>query len=38
MTVVDKANVGKIAAWGTPQQIPPLPYGVSQTFNVISAK
>jgi len=38
MTLVDKANVGKIAAWGTPQQIPPLPYGVSRTFSVTSAK
>ena len=38
MTLVDKANVGKIAAWGTPQEIAPLPYGVSQTFNVTSAK
>ena len=38
MTLVDKANVSKIAAWGTPQKIPPLPYGVSQTFNVTSAK
>ena len=38
MTLVDKANVGKIAAWGTPREIAPLPYGVSQTFNVTSAK
>ena len=30
MTLVDKANVGKIAGWGTPQEIPPLPYGSSQ--------
>jgi ABC-type sugar transport system substrate-binding protein len=38
MTLVDKANVSRIAAWGTPQEIAPLPYGVSQTFNVTSAK
>ncbi len=38
MTLVEKANVGKIAAWGTPQEIAPLPYGVSQTFRVTSAK
>ncbi len=38
MTVATKANVDKIAAWGTPQQIPPLPYGSSQTYKVSSAK
>jgi ribose transport system substrate-binding protein len=38
MTLVDKANVDKIAAWGTPQEIPPLPYGSSQSFSVTSAK
>jgi hypothetical protein len=38
MTLVTKANVDKIAAWGTPQQIAPLPYGPSQTFNVTAAK
>jgi ABC-type sugar transport system substrate-binding protein len=27
MTLVTRANVGKIAAWGTPSTIPPLPYG-----------
>ena len=27
MTLVTRANVGKIAAWGTPGTIPPLPYG-----------
>ncbi|MDA8146498.1 MAG: sugar ABC transporter substrate-binding protein [Thermaerobacter sp.] len=27
MTVVTKANVSKIAGWGTPQTVPPLPYG-----------
>jgi ABC-type sugar transport system substrate-binding protein len=27
MTLVTKANAGKIAAWGTPATIPPLPYG-----------
>jgi ribose transport system substrate-binding protein/ribose transport system permease protein len=25
--VVTKANVGSVAAWGTPSTIPPLPYG-----------
>ncbi len=38
MTLVDKANVDKIAAWGTPKEIPPLPYGSSQSFSVTSAK
>jgi ABC-type sugar transport system substrate-binding protein len=37
MTLVTQANVGQIAAWGTPQQIAPLPYGTSQTFAVASA-
>ncbi len=34
MTLVTKANVGKIAPWGTPREIPPLPYGKSQSFKV----
>lgn len=34
MTLVTKANVEKIAPWGTPQEIPPLPYGKSQSFKV----
>ena len=38
MTLVDKANVGEIAGWGTPQEIPPLPYGSSQAFKVTAAK
>jgi ribose transport system substrate-binding protein len=38
MTVVDKANVDKIAAWGTPEEIPPLPYGSSQAFKVTTTK
>lgn len=38
MTVVSKANVDKIAAWGTPEEIAPLPYGKSQTFKVTSTK
>lgn len=38
MTVVTKANVAKIAAWGTPQQIAPLPYGTSKTFKVAAGK
>jgi len=38
MTLVDKANVDKIAAWGTPQEIPPLPYGTAQSFKVTAAK
>lgn len=37
MTLVTQANVGQIAAWGTPQKIAPLPYGKSQTFTVASA-
>jgi ribose transport system substrate-binding protein len=32
MTVVTKANVGKIGAWGTPRVIPPLPYGRSKAW------
>lgn len=32
MTVVTKANVGSIGAWGTPKVIPRLPYGKSQAY------
>lgn len=38
MTVVTKANVAKISAWGTPEQIAPLPYGTSKTFKVVAGK
>ena len=31
-TVVTKANVTHISAWGTPTVIPPLPYGVAKQF------
>jgi ABC-type sugar transport system substrate-binding protein len=32
MTVVTKANVAKIGAWGTPSTIPPLPYGKAKAW------
>jgi ABC-type sugar transport system substrate-binding protein len=32
MTVVTKANIAKIGAWGTPSVIPPLPYGKSKAW------
>ena len=32
MTVVTKANVGTVGAWGTPKVVPRLPYGKSQPF------
>jgi ABC-type sugar transport system substrate-binding protein len=38
MTLVNKASVGQIAAWGTPEEIAPLPYGASRSFKVTSAK
>lgn len=38
MTLVDKANVGMVSAWGTPVEIEPLPYGSSQSFRVTAAK
>lgn len=38
MTLVTAANVGKIAAWGTPETIPPLPYGKSQAYKVTQGK
>ena len=31
-TVVTKANAGSVAAWGTPQTVPPLPYGSSKSY------
>ena len=34
MTLVTRANVGKIAAWGTPGTIPPLPYGHARSLVV----
>jgi len=38
MTLVTQQNVGQIAAWGTPETIPPLPYGKSQAWPVTAAK
>lgn len=38
MTLVTQQNVDQIAAWGTPQTIPPLPYGKSQSYPVTAAK
>ena len=38
MTLVDKANVGQISAWGTPVEIEPLPYGSSHSFMVTNSK
>lgn len=38
MTLVTQQNVGQIAGWGTPESIPPLPYGRSQTFTVTGGK
>ena len=39
MTLVTKANADKIAGWGTPQAIQPLPYGnVAKVFKVSSSK
>jgi ABC-type sugar transport system substrate-binding protein len=34
MTLVSSSNVSKIAAWGTPQSIPPLPYGTAKEYKV----
>lgn len=34
MTLVSKANAGKIAAWGTPDVIPPLSYGHAKPLKV----
>jgi ABC-type sugar transport system substrate-binding protein len=30
--VVTKANIGSVSAWGTPQNIPALPYGTSKPY------
>ncbi|HEY6431643.1 MAG TPA: hypothetical protein VIZ17_06630, partial [Acetobacteraceae bacterium] len=38
MTLVTQQNVGQVAAWGTPQAIPPLPYGKSESYPVTAAK
>jgi len=38
MTLVTQQNVGQIAAWGTPETIPPLPYGKSQAYPVAASK
>lgn len=38
MTLVTQQNVGQIAAWGTPETIPPLPYGKSQSWPVTASK
>lgn len=38
MTVVTAANVGQIAAWGTPEEIAPLSYGKAQAFKVVAGK
>ncbi|WP_020375816.1 sugar ABC transporter substrate-binding protein [Sulfobacillus thermosulfidooxidans] len=37
MTLVTKANVSKIAGWGTPQTVPPLPYGHATSHAVASS-
>jgi len=34
MTLVTKQNVGQIAGWGTPQVVPPLPYGHATAHTV----
>ncbi len=34
MTLVNAGNVSKIAAWGTPESIPPLPYGTAKEYKV----
>jgi ABC-type sugar transport system substrate-binding protein len=36
MTVVSAQNVNQISDWGTPQSIPPLPYGTSRAYQVAS--
>jgi ABC-type sugar transport system substrate-binding protein len=38
MTLVTEQNAGQISAWGTPASIPPLPYGVSQSYPVAPGK
>jgi ABC-type sugar transport system substrate-binding protein len=37
MTVVTKANADKISAWGTPEQIAPLPYGKARAYKVAAS-
>lgn len=32
MVVVTRANVDRVTAWGTPQTIPPLPYGKARSY------
>lgn len=34
MTLVTKSNVSQIAGWGTPQTVPPLPYGHASAHTV----
>ena len=34
MTLVTSKNVSQIAGWGTPQVVPPLPYGYAQSHKV----
>src|SRR5699024_5323009 len=34
VTIVSKENVNKISAWGTPEVIPPLPYGKAKSYKV----
>jgi hypothetical protein len=34
MVLVTKQNVDQVSAWGTPREIPPLPYGHSQAYKV----
>jgi ABC-type sugar transport system substrate-binding protein len=36
MTVVSAKNVNQISDWGTPESIPPLPYGTSRAYQVAS--
>ena len=38
MTLVTQQNVNQITAWGTPETIPPLPYGKSQPYPVAVAR
>ena len=38
MTLVTQKNIGQISAWGTPAMIPPLPYGVSQSYSSAPSK
>ncbi len=38
MTLVNKENVDKIAGWGTPEEIAPLPYGSFEPIKVVGSK